>query len=134
MANVILQQGDLSFLNTVRLDGDCLKNLRLFRNDHVPAVDDVNADYTEANFSGYAAVALGDWNAAFLNGDDKGEIDGDPANFAHNGGATSNTIYGVYVTNNAGDVVYAERFDAPRVLSSATDEINYTPKLTAVSA
>lgn len=133
MANVVLQQGDLSILNTVRLDGDCLKTLKLFKNDHVPVVGDGNGNYTEANFSGYASVALGDWNAAILNDDDKGEIDGDPATFTHNGGGTSNTVYGAYVVNNAGDVVYAERFAAPRVMASNGDEIVYTPKFTAVS-
>ncbi len=134
MANVILQQGDLSVLNTVRLDGNCLKTLRLFKNDHVPAVTDTNANYTEANFSGYATFALGNWAAGFVNSDGKGEIDATPHTFAHNGGAVANTVYGVYVTNNAGDVVYAERFDAPRVLSAATDSIDYTAKITAVSA
>lgn len=134
MANVFLQQGDESFLNTVRLDGDCLKTLRLFKNDHTPTVTDVNANYTEANFSGYASEALGTWNAATINGDGKGQIDADPVTFAHNGGGTANTIYGAYVTNDAGDVVYAERFDAPRVMSASGNEIPYTARLTAVSA
>jgi len=134
MANVFLQQGDLSVLDTIRLDTTCLTTLKLFKNDHVPAVDDVNGDYTEADFSGYADVDLGDWNSAFLNGDDKGEIDADPALFQHNGGGTSNTVYGAYVVNGAGDVVYAERFAAPRVMSAATDSITYTAKVTAVSA
>lgn len=134
MANVFLQQGDVALLNRVRLDGDCLKTLRLFKNDHTPVVGDVNANYTEANFSGYASFALGNWTAAFVNGDGKGEIDAAPHTFAHNGGATANTIYGVYVTNNAGDVIYAERFDAPRVLTTAADSITYTARVTAVSA
>jgi hypothetical protein len=133
MANVFLQQGDLSVLNTVRLDGNCLKTLKLFKNDHTPAVDDVNADYTEADFSGYASFALGNWNAAFLNPDDKGEIDATAHEFAHNGGATGNTIYGVYVVNNAGNVVYAERFDSPRSMTVNTDKIKYTARVTAVS-
>jgi len=133
MATVFLQQGDLSFLNTVRLDGDCLKTLRLFKNDHVPDVADVNASYTEANFSGYASHALSTWNAAFLNDDDKGEIDADAHTFTHNGGGTSNTVYGAYVTNNAGDVVYAERFAAPRVMSANGDSIPYTARVSAVS-
>lgn len=133
MANVYLEQGTVKALDILRLDLDHLKTLKLFKNDHVPASDDVNADYTEANFSGYASVALGDWNAAFLNTDDKGEIDADPASFVHNGGGTSNTIYGAYVVDNAGDVIYAERFDAPRVMSANGDTIPYTARLTAVS-
>jgi len=133
VANVVLQQGDISFLDTIRLDGDCLTTLRLFKNDHVPAVDDVDANYTEANFSGYASHALGNWNAAFLNPDDKGQIDADPHSFVHNGGGTSNTVYGAYVENDAGEIVYAERFDAPRVMSANGDTITYTASFTAVS-
>jgi hypothetical protein len=133
MANVYLQQGDLATLNRVRLDGDTLKTLRLFKNDHVPAVGDTNANYTEANYSGYASQALSTWNAAFLNADNKGEIDAAEKTFTHNGGGTANTIYGAYVTNNAGDVIYAERFDAPRVMSANGDSIPYTARLTAVS-
>lgn len=134
MANVFLQQGDLEILDLVRTDGDVLKNLRLFKNNHVPAVTDGNGDYTQADFSGYAAVALGTWNAAFVNADGRGEIDADLATFTHNGGGTSNTVYGAYVTDNAGDIVYAERFDAPRVMASNGDAINYTPRVTAASA
>jgi len=133
MANVYLQQGDIATLNRLRLDADTLKTLRLFKNDHVPDEADVNGSYTEANFSGYASQALSTWNAAFLNDDDKGEIDADPKTFTHNGGGTSNTVYGAYVTNNAGDVIYAERFDAPRVLSASGDSITYTARITAVS-
>lgn len=133
MANVFLQQGDLNLLDTVRLDGDTMKTLKLFANNHVPTVTDVNGDYTEATFSGYSSFALGTWNAAFVNGDGKGEIDADPAAFVHNGGGVSNTIYGAYVVNAAGDVVYAERFDAPRTMGANGDTINYIARVTMVS-
>lgn len=134
MANVILQQGDTDMLNVLRADGSWAKTLRLFKNDHVPAVADVNANYTEANFSGYASFDLGAWNAAFVNANGKGEIDADPATFTHNGGGVSNTVFGAYVTNQAGDVIWAERFDAPRLMSANGDAIPYTARLTAVSA
>jgi len=133
MANVYLQQGDVATLDRLRLDGDTLKTRCLFKNDHVPDPTDVNANYTEANFSGYASQALGTWNAAFLNTDDKGEIDADPKTFTHNGGGTANTVYGAMVKDDNGDVMYAERFDAPRVLSANGDSITYTARLTAVS-
>jgi hypothetical protein len=134
MANLVLQQGDEKILNVLRLANDPLATLRLFQNNHVPAVGDVNANYTEATFSGYASVALGTWNPAFLNGSNQGEIDAAPATFTHNAGATTNLIYGAYVTDNAGDVIYAERFGAPISMALNGDTFTYTPRFTAVSA
>lgn len=134
MANVYLQQGDTKTLDEARLTGNVWKNLRLFKNNHTPAVTDTNGNYTEANFSGYAAFALSTWNAAFVNADGKGEIDATPHSFVHNGGATANTIYGAYVTDDGDNVVYAERFSAPISMSANGDTIPYTARLTAVSA
>lgn len=134
MANVFLQQGDVRFLDAVRDDGTVLHTLRLFQNDHVPDVLDIDADYTEADFSGYAAVALGSWNPAFVNVDGKGEIDADPTTFEHDGGGDDNNVYGAYITDQAGLVVYAERFDAPIVMEAAGNKVIYTARLTAVSA
>lgn len=134
MANVVLQQGDLEILNVLRLANDPLATLRLFQNNHTPTVTDINANYTEATFNGYAAVALGIWNAAFINGSAQGEIDAPAVTFTHTVGATTNTIYGAYVTDNAGDVIYAEKFTAPIIMASNGDSFTYTPKFTAVSA
>lgn len=134
MSNVVLQQGDVAILDRLRLDNNALKTLKLFQNNHTPTVGDVNADYTEATFTGYAGVALGTWNAAFLNGSNQGEIDANPVTFTRTAGATSNTIYGAYVVDNAGDVVYAEKFSAPISMASTGDAFTYTPRFTAVSA
>jgi hypothetical protein len=134
MSNVVLQQGDTAILDRLRLDNNALKTLRLFQNNHTPGVADVNANYTEATFTGYASVALGTWNPAFLNGSNQGEIDANPVTFTRTAGATSNTIYGAYVTDNAGDVVYAEKFSAPITMASTGDTFTYTPRFTAVSA
>lgn len=134
MSNVVLQQGDTAILDRLRLDNNALKTLKLFQNNHVPAVGDTNANYTEATFSGYASSALGTWNAAFLNGSNQGEIDANAVTFTHNGGGTSNTVYGAYVVDNAGDVVYAEKFSAPLTFASNGDSVTYTPRFTAVSA
>jgi len=134
MANVVLQQGDLEFLETVRSAATVLTSLKLFQNNHVPAVTDVNANYTEATFSGYLAMALGVWNLAFINPSGKGEIDANPQAFSHNGGGVANSIYGVYVVDATGNVMYAERFPAPVLMAALGDSITYTPRLTCQSA
>lgn len=134
MANVYLQQGDVKTLDEIVASGDVWVGLHLFKNNHVPDVTDVNGDYTEANFSGYAAISALSFGAAFVNPDGKGEVDASPESFTHNGGGTSNTIYGAYVTDDGGDVVYAERFGAPISMASNGDLITYTARVTAVSA
>jgi hypothetical protein len=133
VANVFLQQGDVKVLDRLRLDGQTLFELHLFQNDHVPVVTDGDLSFTVATFSGYVPILLGPWSAAFINGLGKGEIDAGPAVFAHNGGATANIIYGAFVVDAAGHVVYAERFPAPQVMSAMPDTITYTPVVTAVS-
>lgn len=132
--NVMTQQGDMIVLDMFSgaFPGGDIK-LKLFKNNHVPDVTDTEGDYTEADFSGYSSTSPAiTWGAAFVNGDDKGEIDADVKTFTHNGGGTGNTVYGAYVTDDTDRLIYAERFDAPVSMSSNGDAINYTAKMTAV--
>lgn len=134
MANVMTKQGDKIILDTLTgADSPGTMKLKLFKNDHIPDVDDTEADYTEANFSGYddtsPDLAFG---AAFINTDDKGEIDAVEKTFTHDGGATDNTIYGALVTTDDDRLIYAERFPAPIVMDTAAASIPYTAKLTGI--
>lgn len=132
MANVICQGAYLEVLDQL-VSTFKLNKIHLFKNDHVPAVTDTVAAFTEADFSGYLAITPIPFNAAFINGDDKGEIDADPVTWNHSGGATSNTVFGIYVTTLAGDLFYAERFGAPIVMANFGDSITYTAKMTCVN-
>lgn len=135
MANVIVQQGDTRILDAIVADGTVLATLKLFQNNHTPAPTDTEANYTEATFSGYADIDISaQWGAAFVNGNGQGEIDCPPFTFAFGGGAVTNNVYGAYVVDGAGALIYAERFAAPVFMSAAPDEIIYTPKFTAVTA
>lgn len=135
MANVIVQQGDTRILNAVVGDATVLATLKLFQNNHTPAPTDTEANYTEATFSGYASVDISlSWGAAFVNGNGQGEIDCTQQTFTFGGGAVTNNVYGAYVVDTLGKLVYVERFAAPVFMSAAPDEIIYTPKFTAVTA
>jgi len=104
--------------------------LRLYQNNYFPDPTDTAAAYVEATFSGYpGGTALG-FGAAFVNGAGQGEIASMPITFAHNGGGVTNTVYGIYVTDGAGNLIYAERFGAPITMAVATDFIIYTPRVT----
>lgn len=83
--------------------------LHLFKNNWTPSPDDDVSDYTSANFSGYSSAALNSWGGAALNADLFAQVTHPDKVFTHNGGATNNDIYGYYVTDSSGDLVWAER-------------------------
>ena len=129
--NTFVQQGDKIILDL--LAADPLVYLKLFANDRVPLVTDTEANYTEATFSGYPGSTAITWSAAFVNGSAKGEIDGDPVDFTNSTGAVGNTIYGAYVVDGSGKLIYADRFGAPFVMTAAGATFSYTPVVTAVT-
>lgn len=132
MANVFTHLGDLEVLGAVNAVPVWL-HARLFKNNHVPTVTDVVGDYTVANFSGYPGDVNPTWGTPFVNGDGKGETDGTPITYTHNGGGTSNNIYGIYFVTAGGVLVFADKFSAPIVMASNGDTFTYTPKITCVS-
>lgn len=104
--------------------------LRLYQNNIVPADTDTAATYTEATFSGYAPITLtgSSWGAPT-----NGSISYAQQTFTHNGGGTSNNIYGYYVTQvTSGTLVYSERDPAAAFLiANLGDNIKITPTITA---
>lgn len=110
-----------------------LARLHLFKNNHTPLYTDTAADYTEADFSGYGAYQALAWGSAFVNGSNEGEIDATALTWTHNGGGTANTVYGVYITDGANALMYAERFAAPVSMSANGDKITYTAKSTMIN-
>lgn len=83
--------------------------LRLFQNNHVPAQGDTAASYTQANFTGYAAIPLTAWGNAFLNAASDGEIDETNRMFTQTGAAVTCNVFGYYITDGFGNLIYAER-------------------------
>jgi len=134
MSNVMTQQGDKIILDA--LTGAAAPGTlkcKLFKNNYTPVVTSLESDLTEANFSGYSSTSPSlTWGAAFVNGDGKGEIDATAKTFTHNGGGTSNDVYGAYITNSADKLIWAEKFAAPIHMATNGDQIAYTAKLTGV--
>jgi hypothetical protein len=92
--------------------------LRLFSNNHTPAANDVLANYTEATFAGYAAVALADPGASTLSGN-VATVTFAAATFTCTSG--SQNIYGWYLTDSGNTKLYYAQADpaAPVTVSSA---------------
>lgn len=104
--------------------------LKLFQSNTTPAESDTAATYTEATFSGYSSIALtgASWGAA-----SGGSIAYAQQTFTHNGGATSNSIYGYFVIQTtSGTLLYSERDGAaPFTLANNGDNVKITPTITA---
>jgi len=86
----------------------------LYQNDYVPSPASVLADFTEADFDGYADVDLTLLVGPYLNPQGQPEIQNASVTWAMTGTTTPNTIFGYYFTTLAGAYHSGERFDSPR--------------------
>jgi hypothetical protein len=104
--------------------------LRLYKNDLVPDRYSGVDDFVEADFTGYAAVGFVSWGTPFLNADDDAEVDHDPIVFTQTGTATTNNIYGYFVTDGAGTTLwFSERNPAaPAAMDTTGKTYTVIPK------
>ena len=101
--------------------------LRLFKNNFSPANSSVLADFTEADFTGYASISLtgGSWVTT----------PADPSTAVYatqtfTGTGTAQTVYGYYISRtSSGRAWYYERFTTPISIGSATPSIRITPTI-----
>lgn len=104
-------------------------SLRLFQNNFTPANASVLADFTVADFTGYANITLtgGSWTTT----------PGDPSTasytqqtFTRSATGAVQTIYGYYIVNTAGTKVwFYEKFSTAQSVTSANDVIRITPRI-----
>lgn len=123
----VVNQGEEAFLDLVLAIG---YTLRLFRNDATITETMTEAGLTEANFTGYSAVALtgGAWTTTA----------GAPCtgayakqSFTSSADQSAQTIYGYYVTRTSdGALQWVEKFDAAVTIQFDLDRIDVTPQIT----
>jgi hypothetical protein len=103
----------------------------LFKNNGTPNEDWTISDITPADFSGYAGLqAFSSWNAATWTSPRATATAADVV-WTHNGGGTSNDIYGYYVVDGAGALAWAERnAAAPVTISGSGQTYTVKPKFT----
>jgi len=140
MAFVVSNSGEKLLLDAAvgKVAAGNLK-LKLFKSDTTPSHSDTPATFTEADFTGYAAITLTttSWNAGVAGTGtgtalaNKASIDYAQQTFTMGTPGTTNTVYGYFVTDNAGTTLLgAERFAASQSMALAGDSIKITPKLT----
>src|SRR3990170_1563784 len=86
-------------VGSVRLNDELLGavvyQIRLFKNDHTPTVNDVLGDYTEADFDGYGPQNIV-WNSSIIVSN-RAKALGNLVQWTHTGGPVNNDIYGYFV-------------------------------------
>jgi len=137
MALVICDAGELRLLDLMlktALDVDETFTLHLFKNDITPDASSAVGDFTEADFTGYSSVSLlrATWTSAVTDtGVATTQYGNSPLSWSCTG--SGNTVYGAYVLDGNGDLVWAEKFSTARTLVNG-DVLNYTVVFTLNSA
>lgn len=105
--------------------------LHLYKSPGAPTRQTVLGDLTEADFTGYAAVALGAWGADWTDPAGNWHVTAPSIQFTATGSAVSNDIYGYYVTATVGGnpvLRYVEAFDqGPFGIARAGDALIVVP-------
>lgn len=108
--------------------------VKLFQNDYTPTVDSVVGDFTEADYTGYAASAAIVWGAPFIDPVAGPLVLGDLKSFPASGPFTvPNDIFGFWIESSGGDLLWAERFDTPVTIANATDNVVIVPQFGLIS-
>ena len=117
VVNVTQLVKELADLKTAQLDGG---KLRLYKNDIQPSPTTLIAAFTEADFTGYAAITIATWGAAFQNAIGNGQVIAPSQQFNQSGVGVTNNIYGYWYETAAGVLLWSERFAAAPVPMDAT--------------
>jgi len=107
--------------------------LHLARNNVTITRASLLVDFTECNFSGYSAQAVGAFGSPVLDGTNhRSVITGTPNIFQNTTGVVGNDVYAIYITEDTGGtLVYAEEVTGgpttPVDMNTAGRVYSYTP-------
>ena len=134
MSLLVPDVGERKFLN-VAINGVANEDLtlKLYKNNYTPVEGSVAGDFTEATFTGYAAVTLarGSWTVATVAGLTTAAYAQQA--FTSSADQTLENEYGYFVVGASSGVLWwAERFTGgPFPIQFNGDQINVTPKINA---
>lgn len=105
--------------------------LKLFKSNTTPAESHTEADYTEADFTGYSSLTLtgASWTAS---GSAPTQIAYAEQTFTSSAGSQNQNVYGYYVVQAvSGKLIWAERFsNGPYNIANSGDQIKVTVNFT----
>lgn len=107
------------------------QTLKLFKSNTTPAEGDTEATYTEADFTGYASIALTGASWTITAGAPSEAVAAEQL-FTSSAGGQSQNVYGYFVVQTtSGKILWAERFsNGPYLIQNNGDVIKVTPKFT----
>lgn len=116
-----------TFLNSLKI--------RLFKNNLTPGTGTVIGDFTEADFTGYAAISLSGFPASSIVSHAASSTGSQVTFTVGSSPTTTNNIYGWYVTNSAGTKLYGCQRDANAPIAMAVAGAIYqvTPTFSAIT-
>jgi hypothetical protein len=134
---IVVPQAGAQVLLEKGLDGlTAAVAVHLYQNDFAPAPGTVLADFTEADYSGYAAqtVTPATW-PVFFQGISQVVAVGPGLVFTPTASTIANVIYGYYVTDSGGTrLLWAERFAEQKVMNGVTTGFTLVPAIGGQSA
>lgn len=129
MSLVLVDAGMLEELDAMRTRWNGIRFAGLFQNDLVVERTTTIGQIEPATFSGYVGLRpLMGWTPATMLGN-RAVSTAAPVSWTHNGGGQSNWIFGYYVVNASGVLVWAERRPGPaQALVSAGQTYELVPQ------
>lgn len=127
MAATIVDADLTAFLDAINTYVESNWELGLFKSNTTITRATVMGDLTEADFGGYARIALNDFAGATLAGNVASAVSTAEV-FAYTSGTANATVYGYFVYDSAAaKLVIAEKFTVAKSMSVAGDTITITP-------
>jgi len=106
--------------------------VRLYKSNTTPSDSDTAATYTESTFTGYNATTQGALTAGTWGAASGGTITYGAQLTYTCSGASAESVYGYYVTNAGGTLLYSERdASAPFAIANSGDAVKLTPTISA---
>lgn len=98
--------------------------LKLFKNNPVITAASVAGDFTEAAFGGYGSAGIAGTGSVTLNGSNEAQLVFPTVTFTATGGGLPEDIYGYYVLDTGGNLLWAETDPTgPITVSTAGDAV-----------
>jgi hypothetical protein len=102
----------------------------LYQNVIAPTPTTPLASYTEATFDGYAPISITAWGTPHVIANGQYAVaPTTPLVWTPTGSTTSNTVYGYYIKDPAGNVIQAENFAAGQLMSGTGTTLQFVPEV-----
>lgn len=117
-------------LGQTLLDADTW-NVDLFKNDYTPDLTSELSDFTVADYPGYSDLEAANFAFDSYDSQKRAVFLADQLTFERTSTGTAQNVYGYFVTNANGDLVWAERFaTGPYTMENSGDQIVFRPRFT----